>query len=245
MHFTDTTEAVRAWVHGWALSRGAAEPDSAPWGFTVHIGLPGHVMSHVLPTADAATVREITGSATGSGVWLKAFVRAESLASWIAPGWTLPGEPGHLMSTPLHPTRALVTPLPDDYRLRTWTRDGVTHARVSGADGTPAARGQTAVTGATAVVDRVRTHPAHRRRGLGRLIMRTLTDAAADRARQSACWPRRRRGGPCTRPRDGSCRPPSPTPCGGRSRRHAAISPAAVRVYACTHDPASSGYAYP
>ncbi|MEV0024063.1 GNAT family N-acetyltransferase [Streptomyces atroolivaceus] len=179
MHFTNTSEAVRAWVHGWALSRGAAEPDASPWGFTVNIGLPGHVMSHVLPTADAATVREITASATGPGVWLKAFVRAESLASWIAPGWSLPGEPGYLMSTPLRPARA-PAPLPHGYRLRTWTLDGVTHARVSAADGTRAARGQTAVTGATAVVDKVETHPAHRRRGLGRLIMHTLTDVAAE-----------------------------------------------------------------
>ncbi|MFC9945017.1 GNAT family N-acetyltransferase [Streptomyces pratensis] len=182
MHFTDTTEAVRAWVHGWALSRGAAEPDSSPWGFTVNIGLPGHVMSHVLPTADAATVREITGGATRPGVWLKAFVRAESLGSWIAPGWSLPGGPGYLMSARLRPARAgTPTAVPDGYRLSTWTRDGVTHARVCAADGTRAARGQTAVIGATAVVDRVETHPAHRRRGLGRLIMHTLTDSAAER----------------------------------------------------------------
>ncbi|MGW0792803.1 GNAT family N-acetyltransferase [Streptomyces sp. NPDC002911] len=183
MHFTNTSEAVRAWVHGWALSRGAAEPDSWPWGFTVNIGLPGHVMSHVLPTADAATVRQITESATRPGVRLKAFVREESLASWVTPGWSLPGGPGYLMSASLPPRPAHArapAPLPDGYRLRTWTRDGVTHARVCAADGTRAARGQTAVTGVTAVVDKVETHPAHRRRGLGRLVMRTLTDTAAE-----------------------------------------------------------------
>jgi GNAT superfamily N-acetyltransferase len=184
VHFTTTPEAVRAWVRGWALSRGAAEPDPSPWGFTVRLGQAGHPMSHVLPTADEATVRELTRSTTGPGVRLKAFVPAQSLASWISPGWSLPGEPGSLMSTSLRAVRT-PAPLPGGYRLRTWTHDDVTHARLIAADGTPAARGQTAVTGTVAVVDKVETHPAHRRRGLGRLVMNTLTGAAAEQGATS------------------------------------------------------------
>ncbi|MFI8008418.1 GNAT family N-acetyltransferase [Streptomyces sp. NPDC086010] len=182
MHFTNTTEAVRAWVRGWALSRGAVEPAALPWGFTVSLGLPGHVMSHVLPTADEATVRELTGGATGPGVWLKAFVPAESLASWIGPGWSVPSAPGCLMSIDLDAdTVRTPPPLPGGYRLRSWTGSGVVHARVHAPDGTVAARGQTSVDGTTAVVDKIETHPAHRRRGLGRVIIHTLVDAAAER----------------------------------------------------------------
>ncbi|MFJ9062134.1 GNAT family N-acetyltransferase [Streptomyces sp. NPDC102409] len=182
MLFTTTSEAVRAWVHGWALSRGAGEPSPEPWGFTVTIGLPGHPVSHVLPSADEATVRELTAGASGPGVRLKAFVPAESLASWIAPGWTLTGTPGFLMSTALrHDTVRTPPPLPTGYRLRTWTRSGVAHARVHDPDGTTAAHSQVSVDGTTAVVDRVETHPAHRRRGLGRAVMNTLTGTAAER----------------------------------------------------------------
>jgi GNAT superfamily N-acetyltransferase len=47
------------------------------------------------------------------------------------------------------------------------------------ADGAFAARGKIAVTGPTAAVDQVKTDPAHQRRGLGRLVMRRLTGAAA------------------------------------------------------------------
>ncbi|MEU0136698.1 GNAT family N-acetyltransferase [Streptomyces sp. NPDC006296] len=182
MHFTDTPDAVRAWVHGWARSRGAGEPRPRPWGFTVTIGTPGNVMSHVLPTADEATVRELTSGAAGPGVWLKAFVPADSLAAWIAPGWSLPAAPGSLMSTALTAgSFRTPAPLPAGYRLRTWNHGGVVHARVQTADGTTAARGQTSVDGGTAVIDRVETHPAHRRRGLGRVIVVALGRAAAER----------------------------------------------------------------
>ncbi|MFE0674914.1 GNAT family N-acetyltransferase [Streptomyces sp. NPDC058867] len=63
--------------------------------------------------------------------------------------------------------------------MSAWTRGGVTRVLVRSLDGAFAARGQVAVTGPTAVVDQVETDPAHQRRGLGRLVMRRLTDAAA------------------------------------------------------------------
>ncbi|MEU9080948.1 GNAT family N-acetyltransferase [Streptomyces sp. NPDC048357] len=151
------------------------------WGFTIDVGLHGHVMRHVLHSADEATVRKLTEHATAPGVWLKAFVPPETLEPWLAPGWHLAGGPGYLMSAPLpagHAARAL-TEAPDGYRLDTWTRAGVTRALVRTAHGAFAARGQVAVTGPGAVVDQVETDPAHQRRGLGRLVMGRLTAAAA------------------------------------------------------------------
>ncbi|OKI57776.1 GNAT family N-acetyltransferase [Streptomyces sp. MJM1172] len=180
MPFAHTAEAVHAWVHGWSASRGAAEPAPSAWGFTIDVGLSGHVMRHVLHSADEATVRKITENTTTPGVWLKAFVPPETLERWLAPGWHLAGGAGHLMSAPLPvaPTRA-PSPVPEGYRMDTWTRDGVTRALVRTTDGAFAARGQIAVTGHSAVVDQVETDQAHQRRGLGRLVMRGLTEAAA------------------------------------------------------------------
>ncbi|MER6201245.1 GNAT family N-acetyltransferase [Streptomyces sp. NPDC001586] len=158
------------------------------WGFTIDVGLHGHVMRHVLHSADEATVRKLTEHATAPGVWLKAFVPPETLEPWLAPGWHLAGGPGYLMSAPLPTARAgrALTDAPDGYRLDTWTRAGVTRALVRTANGAFAARGQIAVTGpgpgpgaVVAVVDQVETDPAHQRRGLGRLVMGRLTAAAA------------------------------------------------------------------
>ncbi|MYT20995.1 GNAT family N-acetyltransferase [Streptomyces sp. SID7760] len=181
MPFAHTAQAVRAWVHGWSASRGAAEPVATGWGFTIDVGLHGHVMRHVLHSADEATVREITEHSAAPGVWLKAFVPPETLGPWLAPGWHLAGGPGHLMAASLPATAARAPgQLPGGYRMTTWTRDGVTRALVRGADGSFAARGQIAVTGHTSVVDQVETDPAHQRRGLGRLVMHRLAAAAVE-----------------------------------------------------------------
>jgi GNAT superfamily N-acetyltransferase len=70
---------------------------------------------------------------------------------------------------------------PDGYALTVETRDRVTFVRVLSADGAVAARGQIAPTGECAVVDMVETDPAHQRRGLGSLVMRTLANEALAR----------------------------------------------------------------
>ncbi|CAM5537267.1 hypothetical protein GCM10010261_02860 [Streptomyces pilosus] len=176
----NAAEAVRAWVSGWSLSRGTAEPVPTTWGFTIDVGLPGHVARHVLTAADEAAVRKITESTTAPGVWLKAPVAPEALEPWLGLGWSLAGGPGFLMSAPLDAARSQAPPeAAGGYRLRRWTRAGVTRVLVRTVDGAFAARGQIAVAGPTAVVDQVETDPAHRRRGLGRLVMRTLAGAAA------------------------------------------------------------------
>lgn len=138
-------------------------------------------MRHVLQSADEATVRKVMEHVTAPGVWLKSFVPPETLEPWLAPGWHLAGGIGYLMTASV-PTAHAQAPVetPDGYVLSTWTRASVTRALVRTADGAFAARGQVAVTGLGAVVDQVETDPAHQRRGLGRLVMRSLTAAAAE-----------------------------------------------------------------
>ncbi|MFF4324091.1 GNAT family N-acetyltransferase [Streptomyces sp. NPDC001568] len=156
------------------------------WGFTIDVGLAGHVMRHVLHSADEATVRKVTEQTDAPGIWLKALVPPETLESWLAPGWHLAGGLGYLMSAPLPVPRARALDEPAGYRSATWTRAGVTRVLVRASDGAFAARGQVAVTALGAVVDQVETDPAHQRRGLGRLVMRRLTAAAAEQGATAA-----------------------------------------------------------
>ncbi|MEV0239199.1 GNAT family N-acetyltransferase [Streptomyces sp. NPDC050674] len=171
---------VQAWVDGWVVSRGAAPPVAEPWGRTIDMGMYGHVTRHVFGATgedlDEATVRKVAGAVTGRGVWLKAFRDPSVVSGWLDDDWWIDPEPGFLMTVPL---AAAGTPaVPDGYRLREWSRGGVTRLMVAAPDGSLAARGQVAPTGRTAVVDRIETAPEHRRKGLGSLVVRTLQNAA-------------------------------------------------------------------
>ncbi|MEV8320884.1 GNAT family N-acetyltransferase [Streptomyces sp. NPDC059900] len=182
------TEMVRAWVDGWVVSRGAAPPVEEPWGFTVDVGLPKQVTRHVLPHADEALVRKIAERATAPGTWLKVCMAPETIAPWLAPDWVF-DDPGFLMSTTLRPSTTLhpsaaprpsSTDLPAGYQLRLWSGGDVTRALILAPGGAFAARGQVAgrPRADCVVFDQIETAPAHRRRGLGREVMQTLTNAA-------------------------------------------------------------------
>ncbi|MGW3404401.1 GNAT family N-acetyltransferase [Streptomyces zhihengii] len=177
MSFESTTAAVDAWVRGWVVSRGAADPVATPWGFTVDVGQVRHATRHVLTAGDEATVRAVAARVAAPTVWLKVFAEPADVVRWAGPDWQV-DEPGWLMWTALRPAPAPAVPA--GLTLRTWRRGGVVRVMVTAADGSFAARGQVAATGATAVVDQIETAPHHRRKGLGRLVMHTLQQAALD-----------------------------------------------------------------
>jgi GNAT superfamily N-acetyltransferase len=178
------TQAIRAWVDGWVVSRGAAEPLAEPWGLTVDVGHPRHTTRHVLTDSSEAAVRKVAASAGVPGRWLKVFEEEERVLEWLGPDWT-PDEPGFLMTTPLERQAAAPPAAPEGHRLRVWTRDGVTRVLITTPDGAFAARGQIATAGTTAVVDQIETAAEHRRKGLGSLVMRTLQHSAAERGATS------------------------------------------------------------
>lgn len=179
---------VRAWVDGWVVSRGAAPPRVEPWGCTIDMGMDGHVTRHVFGAVgedvEETAVRKVAEAVTGAGVWLKVFRDPAVVGGWLGEGWWIDPEPGYLMTLPLTATPAEPT-VPDGYRLRTWSRNGVTRTMLAAPDGSWAARGQLVPMGATAVVDQVATSPAHQRKGLGTLVMRTLQQTAAEQGAET------------------------------------------------------------
>ncbi|MEV6105892.1 GNAT family N-acetyltransferase [Streptomyces sp. NPDC051940] len=193
-----TPGLITAWVHGWSVSRGAAEPQPHDWGFTIDVGLLDQVTRHVIASPTEDVVRKLAESSAARGMWLKVFVDEETVRPWLTPGWEF-APPGYLMHTaltePAKPTKptqptsqtqpTTPTTIPDGFRLRTWTRGGVTQALLTAPDGSLAARGQVAPTGPTAVFDRIETSPAHRRRGFGSLVMDTLGAAARNAGAQT------------------------------------------------------------
>ena len=167
--------AVEDWVRGWALSRGTPDPVVEPDGYRIDVGLPGHQVRYVLP--DPESVRPRAAGLTEPGTWLKVCGSPAQVRSGLGTGWAI-RPPEYLMSTELVTQPPVAAPAP--YTLDLHSTGDVHDVVVRGADGERAAKGRVAVHGRAAVVDMVETDPAHRRRGLGKVVMAELTRVAAD-----------------------------------------------------------------
>jgi ribosomal protein S18 acetylase RimI-like enzyme len=171
-------ELVSAWADGWAVSRGTTQPVAHPWGWYIDVGLPHHVGRHVVPVAEESAVRAAAESVSTPHTWLKVAEEAETVARWLPAGWEVDVEDtGHLMAVDL---RATEPSAPEGYTVSVETTPaGATTVLLFDLTGVQAANGQLGLSGTTAVFDRIGTDPAHRRRGLGNFVMRTLADHAA------------------------------------------------------------------
>ncbi|MFC9970262.1 GNAT family N-acetyltransferase [Spirillospora sp. NPDC127200] len=173
-------EVVEMWVRGWTVSRATAAPVAVPGGYRVDVGLPGHLTRYVLPRFEPAAVSRLAARDAAPGTWLKICADPREVAGALPPNWQVQ-DPEYLMTVPLRPGEVDV---PGGYILSLDETADVIIAEVRDDAGRQAAAGRMARTGAYTVADQVRTDPAHRRRGLGSLVMKALgAHAAATGAR--------------------------------------------------------------
>lgn len=178
----DLTDLVRRWERGWSACRGWDRPREEREALHLLQRRPGRHREIVALRPDHAPgLRALAAEAAG-----------DREATWLTVPTTRPDEVEpvlrdaglHLKATrewlmtralDTHPPR---TP-PPHYRTRTTTTGTglltveVWHERESEA---PAARGQAAVVREDTVFDRIETAPAHRRRGLGSVVMAALAE---------------------------------------------------------------------
>ncbi|MYT30251.1 MULTISPECIES: GNAT family N-acetyltransferase [unclassified Streptomyces] len=170
-------DIVRTWAAGWAVSRRTRPPVEKPWGLYIEVaGNLDEVGRHVLPEAKELLVHRASASVSVPQTWMKMPAEPEEIDSWLSPGWVWE-ENGHLMAVDLMATDPVA---PEGYIVTVEAVGAVTYARVLDAAGEQVAQGQMASLGEAVVVDRVMTEEAHRRRGLGNLVMRTLADRALE-----------------------------------------------------------------
>ncbi|XTZ16122.1 GNAT family N-acetyltransferase [Micromonospora echinospora] len=168
-------ELVMAWGRGWAACRGTPAPTAVPGGFRVEVGRPGHRVRVVLHRHDAAVLDDLGRRLTAPGTWIKVMGSSAELHDALPPHWAM-APVNHLMSAPFG--AGVVTP-PAPYAVRIDTTGGAVVATVVDSTGSAAASGRLAPAGSYGVVDQVETTPAHRRRGLGTVVMRALADHGA------------------------------------------------------------------
>ncbi|MBB4926180.1 GNAT family N-acetyltransferase [Kitasatospora kifunensis] len=147
-----------------------------PWGLYLDVGIPAQVGRHVLPEAEESALRAAAAAVTVPNTWITLPMEPQDVAHWLPGGWVADEEEsGHLMATDLRATNPMP---PEGYTASMEIHDRILYVQVRDAAHTPAAKGQLALLGEAAVIDRVVTEQAHRRRGLGSFVMRTLADHA-------------------------------------------------------------------
>jgi GNAT superfamily N-acetyltransferase len=187
---TIDAELVRRWQRGWALSR--ATPDAEP--LMDGTAVDGLLVRCGLPSRDAEVFALRADEAPESVARLAAVVAAEPSNTWLTVPTHRPKEvvdaveeaglavllhSEWLMTTDLatHPRRAPAAP----YRCEVRAVGPVVTVALHHVSGEQAAVGTIAVVGADAVADRIETVEAHRRRGLGSVLMSALAEAALAR----------------------------------------------------------------
>ena len=173
----DLTPLVHRWLAAWTIARDLAPAVEVPGGFRVTLALPGRHHEFMASTFDglaplAAELRAAEPS------WLTAFttdpagveteLKAEGLEFFTDAETFMRTD---LRERPKHrPTNG--------YAVATTAVGPLIRATVTAPDGTVAASGLMAVAGDTAVAHEIRTEEAHRRRGLGGVVMTALGEAA-------------------------------------------------------------------
>lgn len=172
----DPSTAARAWAQGWAISRHTPAPIERPGCLQILVGKPEQVTRYVFPRLDPEELRRLVSTEAGPGTWLKICAPRDSVSSVLSSDWAV-HEPEFLMSVPL---AGGADPVIGGYRARTERIGALALVKIVAESGELAASGQAAIDGAFATFDQIVTVEAHRRRGLGRLVMSALSNAARD-----------------------------------------------------------------
>ena len=168
---------IERWLTCWSLSRGVPLPLPHNGGLVVEVGLPDQLRRYVFADAGPA-LQACAQGIREPQVFLKAPVEPDVLRRALPAGWDVEGRGYFMAGPPQQPADVL---LPAGYRLSFGREHGAQLVRVMHDCGDVAARGGIVLHGRCAVFDRIETAEAHRRRGLGTVVMRAL-DAIAARA---------------------------------------------------------------
>ncbi len=168
---------LNAWVHGWAISRGTPAPVAVDDGWRIEVGLQNHRRRYVLDDPRHETLTRLGREQAVPGTWIKIAGEAGRLRAALPPGWEH-GETLHLMTTTF--VAGEVTAPPPPYTIRLTGEGALVTAAVLDGEERIAASAKLVTVGDFGIVDQVETEPAHRRRGLGSIVMRLLANHARD-----------------------------------------------------------------
>jgi GNAT superfamily N-acetyltransferase len=165
---------VEAWATGWALSRGTPAPVPTAGAFRIDVGLPQHKARYISPQR-SPLMRFLAETIHDPDVFIKVCAAPEAVKELLPSHCTI--ERIGFMMTQLSCHALDVTPAAG-YSLEVTSTPSILIAQITDSSGLIAAKGRVALVGAFAIYDQIETHEAHRRRGLGRVVMSALRKSA-------------------------------------------------------------------
>jgi len=172
---------VEIWVKGWAIAREVTPPVKYNGAFRVDVGWPDQQARYVFP-AITDSFQHLADTIFEPWVFLKVCTPPQVVRPLLPSRWEIQS-PGFMM-TSITPMGTAKMDLPNAYRLDLITDMPVPVARVLTAAGDIAAMGRIALVEDFVIYDRIETHPDHRRRGLGSIVMKALASIGAAHVKQ-------------------------------------------------------------
>jgi GNAT superfamily N-acetyltransferase len=167
---------LHAWLTGRALARGLPRPFADRGGWRAEIGLASETRRWVF-AAPGRELQLLAAEIADPALKLRALATNAEMQAALPPGWEV-GAPSFAMVGPLHGVAD--APLPSGYRLETQAGGMSAHVFILAANGELAASGHGGAGEQAFIFDRIVTHPAHQRRGLGRAAMAALAATRPD-----------------------------------------------------------------
>jgi GNAT superfamily N-acetyltransferase len=160
---------VKAWLSARSIARGLPLPVPDHGAFRVDTRSEAEVARWVFARAGPG-LETLARSVREPRHLLKLCGTEEELLAVLPAGWTL-HPPAYFMRATGAPAPRR---LPDGYRVEARRVGMVSEARIVSETGALAASGYAAETQDVFIYDRIVTDPAHRRKGLGHVLMQTL-----------------------------------------------------------------------
>lgn len=167
---------VATWIRGWTLARETPPPVEDHGGYRVDVGWPQQRVRYVFPRITRG-MRELATEVTEPWVFVKACASPLAMRLALPIRWAvLP--PGFMM-TCRAPVGGEASP-PDGYTLDMTAPLPLAVVKAFASSGELAAIGRVVRVDEFAIFDRIETDAAHRRRGLGRALMKNLETIACE-----------------------------------------------------------------
>jgi hypothetical protein len=164
---------VETWLKGWSVARGLPAPVKENGVLFVNVGWPQQVMRYVFP-GPTDKFRYLAETIDDPWVFLKVCAKPETVKQLLPSRWVI--QAPAFMMTCYDTMTVSRTELPGGYVLNINKNTPVPIVRVLTPDHREAAIGRVVFVNDFAIYDRIETHPGHRRKGLGSIVMKTLEE---------------------------------------------------------------------